>query len=139
MPGADEGEKLKQGDPGVLQESSEAESPAQQESHGANGGRMDTGLSLGGSHSTFRNRVGGEVGASRKQEPISQHSSFASSGRKKRYTKLNFTILASSGANKNLSLGREKEDDFQGSPEKDVVRETGLFGSKAARNHLSYA
>ncbi len=58
--------------------------------------------------------------------------------KKMRYTKLNFAILASSGTNEDLNPGPEKEDDPQGSPEKDMVREAGSFGSKAARNHLNY-
>ncbi len=58
MAGADAGEELKQGDSSVLQESSEAEASTQHESHGTNRGRVDTGLSLGEPHSTFRNRVG---------------------------------------------------------------------------------
>ncbi len=60
--------------------------------------------------------------------------------RKKRYTKLNFAILASSGANEEPSQGRkEKEDDLHGSLETNEGKETGSFGSKAARNRLNYA
>ncbi|CAM6065850.1 unnamed protein product [Sphagnum tenellum] len=60
--------------------------------------------------------------------------------RKKRYTKLNFAILASTEANEEPNQGREeKEDDSQGSPEVDKGREMGSLGSKAARNRLIYA
>ncbi|CAK9198443.1 unnamed protein product [Sphagnum troendelagicum] len=59
--------------------------------------------------------------------------------RKKRYTKLNFAILASPGANEDISPGREKDDNSQEGPARDVIRETRSFGSKAARNRLNYA
>jgi hypothetical protein len=60
--------------------------------------------------------------------------------RKKRYTKLNFAILASFEANDEPSSGREdREDDPPGGLETDEGRETGSFGSKAARNRLHYA
>jgi hypothetical protein len=60
--------------------------------------------------------------------------------RKKRYTKLNFTLLASSGANGDdtFSLDRKKEDGPQEDPAKDCIREPGSFGPKAARNRLTY-
>ncbi len=61
--------------------------------------------------------------------------------RKKRYTKLDFATLASSGANGDdaLSPDREKEDAIQEGPARDEVRGPGSFGSKATRNRLNYA
>ncbi|CAK9881916.1 unnamed protein product [Sphagnum jensenii] len=78
------------------------------------------------------------------QESKNQSASIQASpqaARKKRYTKLNFAILASSGANDNdaFSPDREKEDDSQEGPVRDDIREARLFGSKAARNRLNYA
>jgi hypothetical protein len=60
MAGADKGQKLQQRDAGFFQELSEAEPSTQLENHRANQGRVDTGLSLGGPHTTSRNRAGGE-------------------------------------------------------------------------------
>ncbi len=84
-----------------------------------------------------------EAAESEHQENKNRSTSFQASpqaARKKRYTRLNFAIMASAGANEEPSLGREeKEDDSQGSPELDKGREMGSFGSKAARNRLSYA
>jgi hypothetical protein len=60
--------------------------------------------------------------------------------RKKRYTKLNYAILASSEANEEFNPGRVGEEgDPLGSLETADDRETGSFGSKAARNRLNYA
>ncbi|CAK9256790.1 unnamed protein product [Sphagnum jensenii] len=77
------------------------------------------------------------------QENKNQSASFQASlqvARKKRYTKLNFAILAPSGDNEEPSPGQEeKEDDPQGSLEIDVGSETGSFGSKAAQNWLNHA
>jgi len=84
-----------------------------------------------------------EAVQSEHQKNKNRSASFQASpqaARKKRYTKLNFASLVSSGANEEPSPGREeKEDDSQGSLEIDKGRETGSFGSKAARNRLSYA
>ncbi len=77
------------------------------------------------------------------QENKNRSASFQASPqatRKKRYTKLNFATLASSGVNEEPSPSREeKEDNSQGSPKIDKGREMGSFDSKAARNRLSYA
>ncbi|CAK9203140.1 unnamed protein product [Sphagnum troendelagicum] len=60
--------------------------------------------------------------------------------RKKHYTKLNFAILASSEANEEFNPRRVGEEgDPLGSLETADDRETGSFGSKAARNRLNYA
>ncbi len=60
MAGADKREEFKQRDSGLFQEPSEAESSTQLENHGANRGRVDTGLSLGGPNTAPRNRAKGE-------------------------------------------------------------------------------
>jgi hypothetical protein len=60
--------------------------------------------------------------------------------RKKRFTKLDFTLLASPRANNDapISPDREKEEDFQECPARGDIREPGSIGPKAARNRLTY-
>jgi hypothetical protein len=84
-----------------------------------------------------------EAVQSEHQEIKNRSASFQASpqaARKKRYTKLNFAILASSGANEEPNSRRDdREDDPLGGLETVEGRETGSFGSKAARNRLNYA
>jgi hypothetical protein len=84
-----------------------------------------------------------EAVQSEHQEIKNRSASFQASpqaARKKCYTKLNFAILASSEVNEECNPGREgKEDDPLESLETVEGRETGSFGSKAARNRLNYA
>ncbi len=84
-----------------------------------------------------------EAVQSEHQEFKNRSASFQASpqaARKKRYTKLNFAILASSEANEESNPGRVGEEgDPLGSLETSDDRETGSFGSKAARNRLNYA
>jgi len=60
--------------------------------------------------------------------------------RKKRFTKLDFTLLASPRANNDapISPDREKEEDFQECLARGDIREPGSIGPKAVRNRLTY-
>jgi hypothetical protein len=84
-----------------------------------------------------------EAVQSEHQENKNRSANFQASpqaARKKRYTKLNFAILGSSGANEESSPGRDdREDDTLGGLETDEGRVMGSFGSKVARNRLNYA
>jgi hypothetical protein len=84
-----------------------------------------------------------ETVQSEHQESKNRSTSFQASpqaARKKRYTKLNFTILASSEVNEECNPRRVGEaDDPLESLETADGREAGSFGSKAAQNRLNYA
>ncbi|CAM6000944.1 unnamed protein product [Sphagnum balticum] len=84
-----------------------------------------------------------EAVQSEHQETKNRTASFQASpqaARKKRYTKLNFAALASTEANEESDLGRVgEEDDPLKNLEAAEDRETGSFGSKAARSRLNYA
>ncbi|CAN5974573.1 unnamed protein product [Sphagnum jensenii] len=60
--------------------------------------------------------------------------------RKKRFTKINFTLLTSPRASNDapISPDQVKEEDSQEWPARGDIREPGSFGPKAARNHLTY-